>query len=63
MSFIYYLTTKAFVGFNPNLDAKLGENVIIDIASNHAIMLVESIVDNAKCIVKGRQIKHVSKWF
>ncbi|XP_010528005.1 PREDICTED: uncharacterized protein LOC104805218 [Tarenaya hassleriana] len=50
------LFREAFVGFDPNLVAKMGEKEITEIASNKAITLqecrVRCIVDNAKCIVK-----------
>ncbi|KAI3719948.1 hypothetical protein L6452_20854 [Arctium lappa] len=50
------LFREAFVGFEPNVVAKMGENDIMEIASNKDIMLAESrvrsIVENAKCILK-----------
>nr|XP_043625881.1 DNA-3-methyladenine glycosylase-like [Erigeron canadensis] len=50
------LFREAFAGFEPNVVAKMGENEIMEIASNKEIMLAESrvrsIVDNAKCILK-----------
>ncbi|XP_038892395.1 DNA-3-methyladenine glycosylase 1 [Benincasa hispida] len=50
------LFREAFSGFEPSIVANMGENEITDIASDKAIMLVESrvrcIVDNAKCILK-----------
>ncbi|KAK9051151.1 hypothetical protein SSX86_027777 [Deinandra increscens subsp. villosa] len=50
------LFREAFAGFEPNIVAKMGENEIMEIASNKEIMLAESrvrsIVENAKCILK-----------
>ncbi|KAJ9563585.1 hypothetical protein OSB04_008745 [Centaurea solstitialis] len=50
------LFREAFAGFEPNIVAKMGENDIMEIASNKDIMLAESrvrsIVENAKCILK-----------
>lgn len=50
------MVREAFGGFEPNIVAKMGENEILEIASNKEIMLAESrvrsIVDNAKCILK-----------
>ncbi|KAK1425551.1 hypothetical protein QVD17_20905 [Tagetes erecta] len=50
------LFREAFAGFEPNIVAKMGENEIMEIASNKDIMLAESrvrsIVENAKCILK-----------
>lgn len=48
---------EAFAGFEPSVVANMGEKEITDVASDKAIMLVESrvrcIVDNAKCILKA----------
>ncbi|CAK9316788.1 unnamed protein product [Citrullus colocynthis] len=50
------LFREAFAGFEPSIVANMGEKEITDLASDKAIMLVESrvrcIVDNAKCILK-----------
>ncbi|XP_022993235.1 uncharacterized protein LOC111489316 [Cucurbita maxima] len=50
------LFREAFAGFEASTVANMGEKEISDIASDKAIMLVESrvrcIVDNAKCILK-----------
>ncbi|KAL7132640.1 hypothetical protein ABFS83_12G088400 [Erythranthe nasuta] len=50
------LLREAFVGFDPNNVAKMGEKEINDIASNKELSLAENrvrcIVDNAKCITK-----------
>ncbi|KGN52002.1 uncharacterized protein LOC101218195 [Cucumis sativus] len=50
------LFREAFAGFEPSVVANMGEKEITDVASDKAIMLVESrvrcIVDNAKCILK-----------
>ncbi|KAF5954186.1 hypothetical protein HYC85_007042 [Camellia sinensis] len=51
------LFRETFAGFDPNTVAKMGEKEIMEIASNKAIMLIESrvrcIVDNAECIVQA----------
>ncbi|KAI3744262.1 hypothetical protein L1987_57339 [Smallanthus sonchifolius] len=51
-----HLFREAFAGFEPNIVAKMGEDEIMEIASNKEIMLAESrvrsIVENAKCILK-----------
>ncbi|XP_076898993.1 uncharacterized protein LOC143552733 [Bidens hawaiensis] len=50
------LFREAFSGFEPNIVAKMGEDEIMEIASNKDIMLAESrvrsIVENARCIIK-----------
>ncbi|KAI7758079.1 hypothetical protein M8C21_033592 [Ambrosia artemisiifolia] len=50
------LFREAFAGFEPNIVAKMGEDEIMEIASNKDIMLAESrvrcIVENARCILK-----------
>ncbi|KAL2546279.1 DNA glycosylase superfamily protein [Forsythia ovata] len=50
------LLREAFVGFEPNQVAKMGEKEIMDMASNKELNITESrvrcIVDNAKCITK-----------
>ncbi|XP_076918917.1 uncharacterized protein LOC143579513 [Bidens hawaiensis] len=50
------LFREAFSGFEPNIVAKMGEDEIMEIASNKDIMLAESrvrsIVENARCILK-----------
>ncbi|KAL3501552.1 hypothetical protein ACH5RR_036001 [Cinchona calisaya] len=50
------LFREAFAGFDANNVAKMGENDIMDIISDKALMLAECrvrcIVDNAKCILK-----------
>ncbi|KAL7604677.1 uncharacterized protein LOC111896510 [Lactuca sativa] len=50
------LVREAFYGFEPNIVAKMGEEDIMEIASNKDMMLgesrVRSIVENAKCILK-----------
>ncbi|GMI99850.1 hypothetical protein like AT1G13635 [Hibiscus trionum] len=47
---------EAFLGFDPENVAKMGDKEINEISSNKAIMLAESrvrcIIDNAKCILK-----------
>lgn len=52
----FHQCREAFAGFEPNIVAKMGENEIMEIASNKEIMLAESrvrsIVENAKCILK-----------
>ncbi|XAR55959.1 DNA-3-methyladenine glycosylase I [Bertholletia excelsa] len=50
------LLREAFSGFDPNKVAKMGEEEIMEIASDRALILTESrarcIVDNAKCIIQ-----------
>ncbi|CAI9779281.1 unnamed protein product [Fraxinus pennsylvanica] len=50
------LLRESFAGFDPNNVSKMGENEILEIASNKELTLAESrvrcIVDNAKCITK-----------
>ncbi|KAH1074337.1 hypothetical protein J1N35_026665 [Gossypium stocksii] len=50
------LFRESFLGFDPEIVAKMGDKEIHEISSNKAMMLAESrvrcIVDNAKCILK-----------
>ncbi|KAK8322703.1 hypothetical protein V6Z11_A12G187100 [Gossypium hirsutum] len=50
------LYRESFLGFDPEIVAKMGDKEIHEISSNKAMMLAESrvrcIVDNAKCILK-----------
>ncbi|XP_039047207.1 DNA-3-methyladenine glycosylase-like [Hibiscus syriacus] len=50
------LYREAFLGFDPEIVAKMGDKEINEISSNKAIMLAENrvrcIIDNAKCILK-----------
>nr|KJB50514.1 hypothetical protein B456_008G174900 [Gossypium raimondii] len=51
------LYRESFLGFDPEIVAKMGDKEIHEISSNKAMMLAESrvrcIVDNAKCILKA----------
>ncbi|KAE8661462.1 hypothetical protein F3Y22_tig00113725pilonHSYRG00385 [Hibiscus syriacus] len=51
-----YDDKEAFLGFDPEIVAKMGDKEINEISSNKAIMLAENrvrcIIDNAKCILK-----------